>query len=85
MNYYVMARTDEWRGKLVDGNTVPTIEMGKYALVTSRPFVTFECAETYAAGIAPSREPKILMEVTALPAEDDPKKDVFFGMNDTHY
>ena len=67
MNYYVICRTDEWRGKLVDGNTVPTIEVGKYALVTSRSFDTFELAENYATGIAPSREPKILMEVFALP------------------
>ena len=76
MNYFVIAKTDEWRGKLVDGNTVPTIEMGKYALVTSQSFETFELANTYAEGVAPAREPKILMEVEA------PHQ---FGKNDTWY
>jgi hypothetical protein len=39
---------------------------GKYVLATSRSFETFKLAETYSKSIAPSREPKILLEVTAL-------------------
>ena len=62
MNYYVMCKLDN----TMDDDGEYTIT-GKYVLATSRPFVTFEIAENYASGIAPSREPKILLEVHALP------------------
>lgn len=61
MNYYVMARLDspkEVTGKPAQGN---------YALATSRSFPSFDEANHYADGIAPSRKPKILLEVLALP------------------
>jgi len=61
MNYYVMCRLDN----TMDDNGEYTIT-GKYVLATSRPFETFELAETYAEGVADSREPKILLEVTPL-------------------
>ena len=44
--------------------TVP----GKYVLATSRSFPTFGEAEVYSEVIAPSREPKILLEVSPLEA-----------------
>lgn len=61
MNYYVMCRLDN----TMDDDGKYTIT-GKYVLATSRSFETFKLAETYSKSIAPSREPKILLEVTAL-------------------
>lgn len=84
MNYYVLARLDS----TFDVHDEPA--KGKYALVTSRSFDTFADAETYANGVAPSREPKIVLEVSALPEEKETEKPedtgfVYFGMNDNHW
>lgn len=66
MKYFVIARIDDSSVMFGDGTIVRSPVKGKYCLVTSRSFDTFELAETYADGVAPSREPKILLEVTAL-------------------
>ena len=71
MNYYVMCKLDP---PVLSNDDEP--EMGKYVLATSRPFPSFGEAETYAEGIAPVREPKILLEV--VPAHE-------FGKNDGWY
>jgi len=71
MKYYVMCRLDN----TMDDDGEYTIT-GKYVLATSRSFDTFGEAETYSEGVAPSREPKILMEVE--PAHQ-------FGKNDGWY
>ena len=57
MNYYVMCRLDY---------SPEEGEPGKYILATSRSFPSFKAAETYAEGIDPGREPKIVMEVLPL-------------------
>jgi hypothetical protein len=75
MKYYVICRGDT-NIPLGDGTVHTSTVKGKYALVTSRSFPTFGDAETYAEGVAPSREPKILMEVE--PAHQ-------FGKNDGWY
>ena len=61
MKYFVIARVDDASVMFGDGTIVRSPIKGKYALVTSRSFDTFELAETYAKGVAPSREPKILL------------------------
>jgi len=66
MNYYVICREDDPSVILGDGTLIRSPLKGKYALITSRSFDTFEEAENYSDGIADSREPKILLEVTPL-------------------
>jgi hypothetical protein len=61
MNYYVMCRLDE----TMDDNGNYTVQ-GKYVLATSRSFPTYGEAEIYSGAIAPSREPRILLEVSPL-------------------
>jgi len=70
MSYYVICRKDNAM-PLGDGTVHHSVVMGVYALTTSRSFETFELAEKYATGIAPSREPKILMEVYALTEDEE--------------
>ena len=66
MSYYVICRTDQ-RADIGEGGI--EYVMGKYALTTSRSFDDFAAAERYASGVAPTREPKILMEVFAMQPE----------------
>jgi hypothetical protein len=61
MSYYVICRGDTTSGN----------KKGKYVLLRDRPFYNYELAADYVTGVAPSREPKILMEVHDLPPETD--------------
>ena len=71
MKYYVICKLDP---PVLSNEDEP--EMGKYVLATSRSFDDFPAAEHYAEGIAPCREPKILLEV--VPVHE-------FGKNDGWY